>query len=278
MLASVPVKHLSTYDCQLKGEVLQREINKDREAGFIPCYVVATLGSTGTCAFDDLEELGKVCVKENLWLHVDAAYAGPVFICPEYQYLMKGIELCDSFNFNPHKWMLVNFDCSTTWVKDARYFIEACNLEQVALKHQYDGSSPEFRHWQIPTWHKFRALKLWFVMRMYGVEGLQDYIRTHIALAEHFEELVRQDERFEVCTSSMALVCFRFKGEDCLSQQLMDSINNDKKLYLIPCHYQDKLVIRFAVCSRITNVDDINNSWNEILIHANRIVPEDKVH
>lgn len=274
ILASIPMIHLpSDNNGSLRGDVLREAIRKDKEAGLIPCYVVATLGTTGTCAFDNLEELGAVCNEEEVWLHVDAAYAGAAFVCPEYRHLMKGVELCDSFTFNPHKWMLVNFDCSALWVKDARYLVEAFNVDRIYLQHQHEGKAPDYRHWQIPLGRRFRALKLWFVLRIYGAEGIRQHIRHHLNLAKHFEELVHNDARFEVLTSSLGLICFRLQGEDSLTKELLEKITANKKLYLIPCYTQQKFVIRFVVCSRITTNEDINCSWAEIVSQANTIVP-----
>lgn len=274
ILASVPMIHLpSDIKGSLSGDVLRDAIRRDKAAGLIPCYVVATLGTTGTCAFDDLEELGTVCNEEGVWLHVDAAYAGAAFVCPEYRHLMKGVELCDSFTFNAHKWMLVNFDCSALWVKDARYLVEAFNVDRIYLQHQHEGKAPDYRHWQIPLGRRFRALKLWFVLRIYGMEGIRRHIRNHISLAKHFQELVLSDSRFEVVTSSLGLVCFRLQGDDSLTKELLEKVTANKKLYLIPCYTQQKFVIRFVVCSRITTIEDINCSWAEIVSHANTIVP-----
>lgn len=266
ILASVPMIHLESDDKQrLAGSTLREAIRRDRDRGLIPFYVVATLGTTGTCAFDDLEDLGIVCNEEDLWLHVDAAYAGSAFICPEYRHLMRGIELVDSFNFNPHKWLLVNFDCSAMWVKDAQYLVEAFNVERIYLKHQHDSIAPDYRHWQIPLGRKFRAIKLWFVLRIYGAEGLRRHIRKQVSLAQKFEQMVKSDKRFEICSSSMGLVCFRLRGEDQLTQMLLDKLNERKKLYVIPCHFQGKLIVRFAVCSRLTEVEDIEYAWREIV-------------
>ncbi|KAK4880250.1 hypothetical protein RN001_008396 [Aquatica leii] len=276
LLASVPMIHLPTTDGRLRGATLREAIQKDRAAGLIPIYVVATLGSTGTCAFDDLEELAAICNQENIWIHVDAAYAGAAFLCPEYRHLMKGVELCDSFNFNPHKWLLVNFDCSAMWVKDARYLVEAFNVDRIYLKHEHEGQAPDYRHWQIPLGRRFRSLKLWFVLRIYGIEGLQKHIRDQIALAKHFEELVNDDSRFEVMTSSMGLVTFRLKGDNSLTKELIDKITADKKIYVIPCFVKDKFVIRFVICSRLTTVDDVNSSWKNIVLHANTTVPVER--
>ena len=195
--------------------------------------MVATLGTTNSCAFDALDELGDVCQEEGMWLHVDAAYAGSAFICPEYRHLMKGIEKVDSFNFNPHKWLLVNFDCSAMWLKDPSYMINAFKIDPVYLMHHQQVAAPEYRvgsstattsnlmsdvgsvsfqHWHIPMGRRFRALKLWFVLRIYGVKKLQEHIRKHVTLAKQFEGLVKSDSRFElVCPATLGLVCFRLK-------------------------------------------------------------------
>ncbi|RZC37146.1 aromatic-L-amino-acid decarboxylase-like, partial [Asbolus verrucosus] len=273
LLGSMPMRLLpSDEKGQLRGETLLEAIQKDKEQGLIPCYVVANLGTTPTCSFDKLEELGPICQKENIWLHVDAAYAGTAFSCPEYRYLMKGVEYAHSFNFNPHKWMLVNFDCSAMWVKDAKYLVEAFNVERIYLQDQHKGLAPEYRHWQISLGRRFRALKLWFVLRIYGVEGIQKHVRGQIALAKHFEDLVRADPRFEVCSSNMGLVCFRLRGDDGLTVTLLEKILERKNIYVIAGHFQNYHVIRFAICSRLTEKKHIDYAWNEFCSQANEIV------
>ncbi|XP_022900869.2 aromatic-L-amino-acid decarboxylase-like [Onthophagus taurus] len=273
IIGSVRMRLLeSNQDGQLEAKTLREAVKKDREAGLIPCFVLATLGTTGTCAFDDMQELGPVCVEENLWLHIDAAYAGSAFICPEYRYLMKGVEYADSFNFNPHKWMLVNFDCSAMWVKDSRHLHNAFSVDRIYLKHNKVSSLPDYRHWQVPLGRRFRALKLWFVLRSYGVEGIQKHIRHQIALAEHFKNLVELDSRFEACTCSLGLVTFRLKGDDSLTQKLLDILTAKRELYAVPCRYRGKYVIRFAICAKSTQVEDINWAWNMICKEADALV------
>ncbi|KAF7997969.1 hypothetical protein HCN44_009367 [Aphidius gifuensis] len=266
LLGSMPMRLLPVdKKCSLRGATLLEAMKKDKEAGLIPCYVVATLGTTGTCAFDNLEELGPICNDNNIWLHVDAAYAGAAFICPEYRHLMTGVNYADSFNFNPHKWLLTNFDCSALWVKDSRLLINAFNVDRIYLAHDKQGLVPDYRHWQIPLGRRFRALKLWFVLRLYGVEGLQKHIRHSINLAKHFETHINSDERFEIVTErSMGLVCFRMKGDDKLTRGLLDRLMKRKRIYLIAATFGEKLMIRFVVCSRLCQVDDIDFAWNEI--------------
>lgn len=278
LLGSMPMRLLpADNEGRLTASVLMEAIEKDKAQGLIPCYVVSCLGTTPTCAFDDLMELGPLCNREKIWLHVDAAYAGTAFACPEYRYLMAGVEYSDSFNFNPHKWMLVNFDCSAMWVKDARYLVEAFNVERIYLKDNHKGLAPEYRHWQISLGRRFRALKLWFVLRIYGVEGIQKHVRSQIALAKYFESLVKNDKRFEACTCSMGLVCFRLKGDDSVSQTLLEKIQERKNIFIIAGHFQHKYCIRFAVCSRLTEISDVDYAWQEILSATEEIVPSPKI-
>lgn len=274
MLGSVPMRLLpADKDGKLRSTTLLEAIEEDKSKGLIPFYVVACLGTTPTCAFDDLTELGPLCKKEEIWLHVDAAYAGAAFACPEYRYLMNGVEMADSFNFNPHKWMLVNFDCSAMWVKDAKYLVEAFNVERIYLKDSHKGLAPEYRHWQISLGRRFRAIKLWFVLKIYGVQGIQKHIRHQIDLAVHFENLVRSDQRFQVCTSSMGLVTFRLKGPESLTKQLFERINSRKVIFVVPGAFNKNFVIRFAICSRLTEKSDIQLSWHEIVSQADEVVP-----
>ncbi|KAL1496931.1 hypothetical protein ABEB36_007981 [Hypothenemus hampei] len=274
LLGSMKMRLLPTNkEGQLTGATLQEAIKRDKEAGLIPCYVVANLGTTPTCAFDNLEELGPVCNREDVWLHVDAAYAGTAFVCPEYRYLMKGVEMSDSFNVNLHKWMLVNFDCSAMWIKNAKYLVEAFNVERIYLKDQHKGLAPEYRHWQISLGRRFRALKVWFVLRIYGVEGVRKHVRHQIALAQYFAELVAKDQRFECCSCSMGLVTFRLKGENSLTETLLNRLTEEKKFFLIAGHFNNTYVIRYAICSRLTEKEDVDRSWNEIIRIAGNIVP-----
>ncbi|XP_063223034.1 aromatic-L-amino-acid decarboxylase-like isoform X2 [Bacillus rossius redtenbacheri] len=235
---------------RLRGDSLEKAIREDKKAGLIPFYVVATLGTTSTCSFDALDELGPVCQQERVWLHVDAAYAGSAFICPEFRHLMAGVELADSFNFNPHKWMLVNFDCSAMWLKDPNDVVNAFNVDPLYLKHDQQGAAPDYRHWQIPLGRRFRSLKLWFVLRLYGVQGLQSHIRKQVDLAKQFEDLVRSDDRFEIVGEViMGLVCFRLKGSNERSERLLKSINGHGVIHLVPSKVRDVYFLRLAVCS-----------------------------
>uniref|UniRef100_A0A8C6B805 Aromatic-L-amino-acid decarboxylase n=1 Tax=Monodon monoceros TaxID=40151 RepID=A0A8C6B805_MONMO len=229
--------------------------------------VVATLGTTSCCSFDNLLEVGPICREEDVWLHVDAAYAGSAFICPEFRHLLNGVEYADSFNFNPHKWLLVNFDCSAMWVKKRTDLTGAFKLDPVYLKHSHQDSGliTDYRHWQLPLGRRFRSLKMWFVFRMYGVKGLQAYIRKHVQLSHEFEALVHQDPRFEICAEvTLGLVCFRLKGSNKLNEALLERINSAKKIHLVPCHLRDQFVLRFAICSRTVESAHVQLAWEHI--------------
>ncbi|XP_033228309.1 3,4-dihydroxyphenylacetaldehyde synthase 2-like [Belonocnema kinseyi] len=276
LLGAMPMRLLPTDEkCCLRGETLLKAIEKDREAGLIPCYVVATLGTTGTCAFDNLDEIGPICNENKVWLHIDAAYAGAAFVCPEFRYLMSGVQYADSFDFNPHKWLLVNFDCSALWIKDANWLTDTFNVDRIYLAHDNQGSAPDYRHWQIQLSRRFRSMKLWFVLRLYGVEGLQKYIRYSVKLARLFEELVRSDDRFEVVTEAvMAICCFRMKGDNSFTKELFDRLTARRNIYVTAAFSQKLMVIRFVVCSEFSQEGDIHFAFNEICKEATEILPK----
>uniref|UniRef100_A0AAR2L959 Aromatic-L-amino-acid decarboxylase n=1 Tax=Pygocentrus nattereri TaxID=42514 RepID=A0AAR2L959_PYGNA len=237
----------------------------------------ATLGTTPSCAFDYITEIGPICNTEGIWMHIDAAYAGSAFICPEFRPLLDGVEFADSFNFNPHKWLLVNFDCSTMWVKNRTDIIAAFKMDPLYLKHDHQESgihtlhthththTHSICHWQIPLGRRFRSLKIWFVFRMYGLRGLQDHIRKHVALAKEFEALVRVDERFQISAEVvLGLVCFRLKGSNDLNEALLKRINSARRIHLVPCQLSGRFVLRFAVCARTTESRHVQEAWAHI--------------
>uniref|UniRef100_A0A8C9YXK2 Aromatic-L-amino-acid decarboxylase n=1 Tax=Sander lucioperca TaxID=283035 RepID=A0A8C9YXK2_SANLU len=237
------------------GDMFKKMLEEDKAAGLIPFYFCATLGTTASCAFDRITELGPICNKENIWMHIDAAYAGSAFICPEFRPLLNGIEFADSFNFNPHKWLLINFDCSTMWVKKREDLIGAFKMEPLYLKHENQESGKK----------RFRSLKMWFVFRMYGIQGLQAYIRKHVGLAKEFESLVRADKRFEICAEViMGLVCFRLKGSNRLNELLLKRITKSREIHLVPCQLSGRFVLRFAICARTTDSRHIQQAWRHI--------------
>ncbi|XP_074594117.1 aromatic-L-amino-acid decarboxylase [Brevipalpus obovatus] len=274
LLGAVRFRLLETDDSlSLRGHTLKDAIERDQAAGLIPFYVVATLGTTNSCAFDNLQELGEICHQKKLWLHVDAAYAGSAFICPEFRHLLNGIELADSFNLNPHKWLMVNFDCSALWLKDRGSLVNSFNVDPVYLKHDKQGQIPDYRHWQIPLGRRFRSLKMWFVMRSYGVKGLQEHIRKQVKLAHEFESLAKTDPRFELKHPViMGLVTFRLKGSNEMNEQFVKTINQRRKIHITPTKIRGEFIIRFAVCARTTVSSDIEFAWNELRSVADNFV------
>merc|ERR1712198_175965 len=248
---------------QLTGETLQEAMEADIEKGLHPFFVTAVLGSTGMCAFDRVDEIGPVCQAKQAWLHVDGSYAGNSFICPEMRHLMRGIEYANSFNINPNKWMLVSFDCSCMWVKDQVEFTQGMVVDPLYLQHDNQSKAIDYRHWGIPLSRRFRALKLWFVIRSYGVSGLQAYIRNHCKLAKVFEQLVRQDDRFKVVNKvQVGLVCFKLVGNNDLNKKLLSMINNSGRLHMVPTYMKDEYVIRMAVCAENATEDDMQAAWD----------------
>lgn len=212
-MAIIKLRILDTDDrgC-FRGATLKAAIETDLAEGLTPFFVVATVGTTGACAFDNLVEVGQVCKEvPSIWFHVDGAYAGNSFILPEMRRFKAGMEYADSFNTNPNKLLLTNFDASAMWVRDVMALKTALTVNPLYLQHEH-SSAIDYRHYGIPLSRRFRALKLWFVFRTYGIVGLQAYIRNHIRLAKRFEKLVNMDDRFEVKNDvHLGLVCFRLK-------------------------------------------------------------------
>ncbi|NXU56841.1 DCHS decarboxylase, partial [Turnix velox] len=257
----------------LRGETLKKAITEDRSKGLVPVFVCATLGTTGVCAFDNLSELGPICEAEGLWLHIDAAYAGTAFICPEFRSFLDGIEYADSFTFNPSKWMMVHFDCTGFWVKDKYKLHQTFSVNPVYLRHPNSGAAVDFMHWQIPLSRRFRSLKLWFVIRSFGVKKLQAHVRHGTETAKFFESLVKSDPLFEVpAKRHLGLVVFRLKGPNWLTEKLLKELSTSGRLFLIPATIDDKFIIRFTVTSQFTTREDILQDWNIIQHAAAQIV------
>ncbi|VDK43167.1 unnamed protein product [Anisakis simplex] len=274
MIAMVKLRILETDSkFRLRGETLRIAIQEDRNLGLIPFFVSTTLGTTSVCSFDVLSEIGPVCEQSDLWLHVDGAYGGSAMICPEFRYLMSGIEYAMSFNANPNKWMLVNFDCSTMWVKDRYKLTQALVVDPLYLQHSWMDKAIDYRHWGIPLSRRFRSLKLWFVIRMYGVNGLQSYIREHVRLAKKFEQLIRADDTFEIVGDVlMGLVCFRMKASNETNQALLTKLNSSGRIHMVPASLNQQFVIRFCVCAENANERDIQIAYDIISQTAQHIM------
>ncbi|XP_012432335.4 histidine decarboxylase isoform X1 [Taeniopygia guttata] len=276
LISLVKIKFLPVDEnFSLRGETLKKAIAEDRKKGLVPVFVCATLGTTGVCAFDNLSELGPVCDAEGLWLHIDAAYAGTAFVCPEFRLFLDGIEYADSFTFNPSKWMMVHFDCTGFWVKDKYKLHQTFSVNPVYLRHANSGAAIDFMHWQIPLSRRFRSLKLWFVLRSFGVKKLQAHVRQGTETAKFFESLVKSDPLFEIpAKRHLGLVVFRLKGPNWLTEKLLKELSSSGRLFLIPATIHDKFIIRFTVTSQFTTREDILQDWSIIQHTAAQIISQ----
>jgi aromatic-L-amino-acid decarboxylase len=251
----------------MRPDALARQIEQDRRAGLVPCFVCATIGTTSSNAIDPLPEIGRICRENNLWFHVDAAMSGTAALCPEFRHTHDGVALADSYTFNPHKWMFTNFDCNCFYVADRKALIQTLSVlpEYLRNKATESGAVFDYRDWQIPLGRRFRALKLWFVIRHYGIEGLQYHIRRHVELAQQFAGWVKNDDRFELAAPApLNLVCFRHKGGDERNQKLMDRLNRSGDLYLTHTRLNDRLTLRFCVGQTNTMQRHVERAWRRI--------------
>ncbi|CAF4832776.1 unnamed protein product [Pieris macdunnoughi] len=274
LIGLVRMRYIESDEKQcMRGAQLEEAILSDKAKGLVPFWVCATLGTTGSVAFDNLREIGEVCERHSAWLHVDAAYAGSAFVCPEYRHWLDGIEQADSFAFNPSKWLMVNFDCTAMWVKDSTALHRTFNVNPIYLRHENSGKAIDYMHWQIPLSRRFRALKLWFVLRNYGVVGIQKHIRESVRLAQKFEALVLADQRFEIPQArNLGMVAFRMKGDNTLTELLLKRLNARGYIHAVPACFKGVYVIRFTVTSQRTTNQDILDDWNEIKTVASEIL------
>jgi aromatic-L-amino-acid decarboxylase len=258
----------------LRPEALRRQIEQDRRAGLVPFFVCATVGTTSSNAIDPVREIARICGEHKLWLHVDAAMSGTAALCPEFRHTHAGVESADSYCFNPHKWMFTNFDCDCFYVADRKALIQTLSVLPEYLRNQATetGAVIDYRDWQIPLGRRFRALKLWFVIRHYGVEGLQHHIRQHIAWAQEFAGWVRRDERFELAAPvPLNLVCFRHRGGDEINQSLMDHLNRSGDLYLTHTRLDSRLTLRLCVGQTNATERHVEKAWKRIQEEAAKL-------
>lgn len=251
---------------------LQSTIKADIEAGFAPCAVCATIGTTSSTAIDPIRAIGEICHQFGIWLHVDAAYAGTAALLPEMRWIIDGVELADSYVFNPHKWMLTNFDCTAYFVKDPASLLTAFELTPEYLRTTYDAEVPNFRDWGIQLGRRFRSLKLWFVLRSYGLEGIRDMIRDHIQMADTLREKIRVSDDFEVLTEgALGLVCFRANPKwaqthelDDLNKELMAAVNAEGHSYLTHTRLNGVYTLRVSIGQWRTRQEHVDVLWEAL--------------
>ena len=252
---------------------LEKAILEDLRAGHDPCFICATVGTTSSNALDSIESIAQIArqLVPHIWLHVDAAMSGIAALCPEFRHIHKGLEHADSYCTNPHKWMFTNFDCDCFYVADRAALIRTLSVLPEYLNNQAteSGAVIDYRDWQIPLGRRFRALKLWFVIRHYGIEGLQHHIREHVRLAQEFAVWVKADARFELVTRPpLNLVCFRLKSGDDANQRLLSRLNDSGRVFLTHTKLDNKFTLRMSIGQSHTSHEHVREAWDEICAKA----------
>ncbi|KAE8698870.1 Tyrosine/DOPA decarboxylase 3 [Hibiscus syriacus] len=265
----------------LSPESLRHAISTDVKAGLIPLYLCATIGTTSTTAVDPLIPLCDVAKEYGMWVHVDAAYAGSACICPEFRHFIDGVEGADSFSLNAHKWFFTTLDCCCMWVKDPSSLIKSLSTNPEYLRNKATDSKQvvDYKDWQITLSRRFRAMKLWLVMRSYGVANLRNFLRSHVKMAKRFEELVITDDRFEIIVPRyFAMVCFRISpsalqfrdNEDNnartneFNKKLLETINAAGHIYVTHAQVDEIYMIRFAIGASLTEDKHVIMAWKVI--------------
>lgn len=241
-----------------------RQVAADRADGLVPVFVAVTVGTTATTAIDPVRTIATIARREDIWAHVDAAYAGSAMICPEHRHHQDGLELVDSYTFNPHKWMFTNFDCNLYYVADRKPLIDAMSILPPYLRNEatLSGQVIDYRDWHVPLGRRFRSLKLWFVLRHYGAEGIRHHIREHIALAQDLARRLDGDQRFElVAPHPFSLVVFRHVDGNEATSQLAAVLNATGQVSLAPTTLGDLIAIRVSIGQTNTNAEHVDRLW-----------------
>ena len=262
--AAIRVLDVDPSSLSVTADSLRAAVAADRAAGVTPLFVLATVGTTSTTAIDPVRALGELCRAEGIWLHVDAAYAGVAAVCPELRWLNDGLELADSYATNPHKWLLTNFDCDAFWVADREALVGALSVLPEFLRNAptESGAVIDYRDWQIPLGRRFRALKLWAVLRWYGAQGLREHIRTGVALAQELASWARADPRFEVVAPHpLGLVCLRLVAGDAASEALLRAVNESGEAYLSHTRVHGRYVLRVSIGATFTERRHVEALW-----------------
>ncbi len=255
---------------------LEKAIDDDFKKGYRPLCIIAALGTTGSTAVDDLTEAGKIADKFGLWVHVDAAFAGTAMLLPEMRHYLEGIEYVDSYVFNPHKWMFTNFDCSAYFVRDKDALIRTFEIMPEYLKTEVDTQVNNYRDWGLQLGRRFRALKLWFVIRSFGVEGLRAKVREHIDMAHKLKDLINADPEFEMLAPlNFNTLCFRYNPGDrdetelnVLNARLLENVNKTGRAFITHTKLNGRYTIRFVIGQTNVRWHHVKETWN--IIRATR--------
>ena len=256
-------------DFSMDPEALEANILSDIAAGHTPCCVIATIATTSTTAIDPLRKIGEICSRHSIWLHVDAALGGTALLLPEFRWMIDGSEYIDSFVFNPHKWMFTNFDCTAYFVRDAAHLIKTFEILPEYLKTRTRGRVNDYRDWGIPLGRRFRALKLWMVIRSYGISGLQERIRKHIEYASELAGMISKEPDFElVIPPVLNTVCFRYSPAgsseeevDVINEKLNHTINDTGKIYLTHTVVNKRYTLRMVTSQTNVTRDHVIGAW-----------------
>lgn len=278
MIAGIGSENLRLIDVDgqyaMRSDALREQIAADKRAGLVPFFVTTCVGTTSSLALDPVREIAGVAKEAGLWLHVDAAYSGTAAICEEYRYINDGVELADSYTFNPHKWMFTNFDCNALFVRDRIALTNALSILPEYLRNQATsaGDVIDYRDWHIPLGRRFRALKLWFVIRHYGVEGLQHHIREHVALAQEFQTWVKHSEQYELAvTTPLNLICFKHVGGDRVTEEIMNRVNASGQMYLTHTKLNNQFVLRMSIGQTYTQRSHVEAAWKQLCETADQV-------
>jgi len=249
----------------MRADLLAAAVEEDRQAGRKPFCVCATVGTTSTTAIDPVAAIADIAEAAGMWLHVDAAYAGPTAILPEMRQHFAGCERADSFVLNPHKWLFTPIDISVLYTRRPDILKRAFSLGAEYLKTAQDSSAVNYMDYGVQLGRRFRALKLWFVMRYFGREGISAILRDHLEFAQELAGWIRADSRFEVMAPvSFSLVCFRLTSSNEANQRLLDAINASGRAFLSHTVLNGIFTLRFAIGNIKTNRDDLAGTWSQI--------------
>jgi aromatic-L-amino-acid decarboxylase len=258
---------------RMNAQALKRAIEDDITIGIKPLCVIATLGTTGSTAVDPLEDIADICSRHDIWLHIDAAFAGSSLILPEYRWMIKGIEYADSFVFNPHKWLFTNFDCSAYFVKDKYALLRAMQIVPEYLRTSMQGKVNDYCDWGIQLGRRFRSLKLWFVIRNFGIRGLQEKLRFHISLAKQLSEAMQQENGFEIMAPvTFNLVCFRYRPKgmetdddlNAFNERFLQNLNSTGRLFLSHTKLSGRFVLRMVIAQTNVEKRHVDQAWEVI--------------
>lgn len=263
------IKTTKSESFELSPNSLKMAIQCDIEKGFVPLYLCATIGTTSTNAVDPLDSLCDIALQNGIWVHVDAAYAGSACICPEFRHFINGVEKANSFSLNAHKWFFSAPDCCCLWLKDPSALRNSLSVNPPYLRNRAtdSGEVVDYKDWQITLSRRFRAMKLWVVMKSYGVANLRKFLRSHVKMAKLFEELVMKDERFEIVVPrNFGLVCFRLSFNEvdisnAINLKLLEEINKTGRAYMTHAVVEGMYVIRFAVGGTMTKEQHVVMAW-----------------